>query len=693
MVVEKNKITTARRLTVFVLGALGTVYFGLVAQLFLFGIDEWETLGVTVKLRPWWKPLWIGTAFWLLMLTAARQSPRPFKLVKRRFDAAGQACGFPLSRPGADWAVPGGFIGAALAFFFSEHFYYLLPAAAFRIGSVILGLLVSALLHFGFFHLFERGIPRLFPGVSGFRVTTTRIGFYITAWAALLTWPLKSWEAMGTEPFFSNLIPAVITGLFLSWVFMAGWDLKGGLGLARRAAVPAVILAALALGLFTWRTDRRKLSPDEPLRDRVILITIDTTRSDFLSCYGYPRKTSPNLDALAASGARFTMAFCPRGETDPSHASVLTGTYPRTHGLLTNFMRVTGSVASMAEVFRDNGYATLSITSRSHLHPGLMNIPGFTDISAPSLSAQSTSAFDAYRRFHNKLLEYRDKNIFVWLHFFDPHASYKPHPGYSDQFIEEDRGAYVGRGKKTLKPGERIPASEIKYARDLYAGEVFYMDYWIGQCVELARDLSPRPTREPFILVIADHGESLGDYQDHPARYGFGHGGVLYNASAHVPLIVSWPDRIPVGAVIREPVESVDVAPTMLDYCLDHKGFPNQGMSLRPVIQAGAPSDNLAISQRPANFNAKSPYYNFNQWAVIRDNYKLIIGDNGDTELYDLERDWEEKVDISKQNAALIEEFSADLQDWLSVTPEAEVKETRRTKAEINVLKALGYIQ
>ena len=121
----------ARRLAVLVTGLLGVLYFGLIVQLFFTGIDEWEMLGVTVKLRPWYKPLWIGVCFWLLMLAAAKAPPRPFAFAGKWLTRAVEGSVISLSPPGRGWAVGGAFIGSVLAFFFSAHFYYLAPSAAF----------------------------------------------------------------------------------------------------------------------------------------------------------------------------------------------------------------------------------------------------------------------------------------------------------------------------------------------------------------------------------------------------------------------------------------------------------------------------------------------------------------------------------------------------------------------------------
>ncbi len=681
----------ANKAAVIALGLAGAFYMASLVQLFITGIDDWEWFGVTIKLRPWWKPAWIGIGLWLLMLAVAQGEPRLFSWVRNVARLVIRKAGLVSKRAGFGWAVWGGFLGAALAYLFSFHFYYLFPALFFRIIIVILSLAISSVLHFLFYHLVEIVLPLLRRETPAWRLTSTRLAIYLVIWGLLATLPLSEWEALGTDPFARLIVGGLASAGFLTWLVFSSWSVKGVVGWARRAAIPIAAVAAVFASIVSWRSGEAQKNPESPPRDRILLITIDTTRSDFLSCYGYPRKTSPNLDALAASGVRFTRAFCQKGETDPSHASILTGTYPRTHGVLTNYMPVVGNVECLATVFQEHGYETISITSRSHLHPWIMNLPGFSDISAPSLAAQYTSAYNAYRRLANKLIEHRDKDLFIWLHFFDPHASYKYHPGYSEDFVRENKGSYVGEGR--VEPGELIPEEEIEYARDLYAGELFYMDYWIGRSIELVRTVEPVPAREPFILVISDHGEVLGDYQDREARYAFGHGGVLYNASSHIPFMISWPGHIPSGIVVTEVVETVDVAATMLDYVLGYDKFPSQGMSLKRVIQEGAPSDNLGISYRGIKEEDKNPYFRHLQHAVMKDDYKLIFSDTQSPELYDLGRDWAEERNIASENQEIVERMSRDLKDWIEWTPKTEPEKRDLSKGELSVLRALGYIK
>src|SRR5262249_30946188 len=122
-------------------------------------------------------------------------------------------------------------------------------------------------------------------------------------------------------------------------------------------------LAALAIGLFGWRTFSRSRRPN------VLLITLDTTRADRLGCYGNSTALTPALDALAAEGVLFERAYTPAPLTLPSHASMMTGLYPREHGLITNGRgRLDETIPTLAEALRNAGYDTAGFVGSFVLH-------------------------------------------------------------------------------------------------------------------------------------------------------------------------------------------------------------------------------------------------------------------------------------------------------------------------------------
>jgi len=669
---ETSHLTTkrnSRRIAAWVLFAAGVVGWGWGIACF-FEPLIWERGLNTIA---------VGILLWLLALGAAEDYPRIFVWAGRAVERLGGILSVDLYTPERRFAALGLLTFAVPAGMLVQQYLYLFKFLGAQIALVAAvaaaGGLISLLVCRGLTGLAARFFPQ-----SEWRRTAGIWGAYGLAWAAALHFLFPDWQALGTDPIVRQFLISLAAALVLVWLFFG--RLKGPAGRVHRpAAVAAVVLALASAGLDYSSA----VSHDAPPRLRVLLLTLDTTRADYLSIYGYPRETSPNLDALARSGARFARCFSPAGLTDPSHASIMTGTYPRTHGLNNNHQSIVGNVPSMPEVFYDRGFTTGAVVAREHVLPVNLNVPGFADQSGVTSWLTKTDAHETYRRAANYILKNRDRDLFVWVHFFDPHGPYEPHPGISDQFIDKNRGKRGGR--RVLKPGQTYSEKEIKYRRDLYAGEIFYMDYYLGKLFDLVENLEPKAEFPALILVTADHGEFMGEYLDHPAKIGFGHGPV-FNPGVHIPLIIKYPGFIPAGKVVNEVAESVDIAPTLLDYALGYASYPGQGFSLRPLIEGTATGDRFAfIRGEGGAYSRWSPLY-----AVIKNNYKLMISVDADGELFDLDSDWEEKKDLRAERPQVADELTVDYRLWENRTPQTVVKERELTPAEKKTLRALGYI-
>ncbi len=668
---------------------VGAIFFAAVGVFLVFGHQEWELGGIEITIDHWLKPWWFGTFFWLLSILSARSTPGPVRLAQSIWRRAGLRTGLG-EVAGKGWLFLGAVLGIASGAVFSMHYYYIFRLFVLQALVAVLAGVAGGALHFGFYRLTELVFTKRGQDDDGWRPTALRLSLYLLFWSALITQPFFELQSLGTEPLGRQLVFAVLVGIVGSWLALARLKGPGALAKARQWGLVAAVAIFAAAALISWQKEKKRASAPSP-RDRVLLITVDTTRADYLSCYGYPRDTSPNMDRLAGEGARFARAFCTKGVTDPSHASILTGFYPRTHGLQGNHQQITGKVSSMAEVFKRRGYKTIAVTSREHVMPEQLGVEGFDEMSGPNVYMQKTSAREAYRRAANRLYRHRDRNIFMWVHFFDPHDSYKPHPGYSDHLMDK----YDGKrdGDKFLKPGEYYSKEERKYMRDLYAGEIYYMDHWIGKLVELASDLAPRPSRPPFVLIVGDHGEAMGEYMDTPYHFGFGHGAVLYNGGVHVPLIIHWPGRVPPDTVVKDVVDGVDVAPTIVDYVFDMKDYKCQGQSLRPVVTDKESTDKTAVVQNTSRKTPYAPHVPLPEYAFIKGDHKLLANEKGASKLFDLASDWKETEDLADTNPSRVKALEKDLRKWEERTPFAEPDKRELSPREKQALRDLGYIQ
>ena len=295
-----------------------------------------------------------------------------------------------------------------------------------------------------------------------------------------------------------------------------------------------------------------------------MLISIDTCRADRLSCYGYKRPTTPNIDALARDGAMFKMALTPVPLTTPSHSSMFTGTYPPTHGVhLNDYDHLADSNVTLAKILREAGYQTAAfvgafpLDSRFGLNQGFETYDGRFSQGSEKVSFSRRAGEEVNRPALAWLEGHAKKPFFLFLHYFDAHHPYKPHPPYTSA-----------------------------YADDPYAGEIAYVDNCIGRVLDRLRALGVYDNT--LVIITGDHGEGLGEHGEHTHSY------FIYQSTLHVPLVIRAPG-CGKGLRVDENVSLVDIVPTVLDLLGLKIPARVQGVSLRPALEGGPAPDR----QRP----------------------------------------------------------------------------------------------
>ncbi len=273
----------------------------------------------------------------------------------------------------------------------------------------------------------------------------------------------------------------------------------------------------------------------------VVLLTIDTLRPDHLSLYGYPRKTSPSIDALAAKGVTFDLAFTYWPKTRGSFAAMFTSLYASQHGLTVRDRDLPEFNHTLAETLKDAGYRTAAAIDNGNLDASLGYSQGFDEYEQTWLDASSTELERTERitRFGEEFLARppeRDdgRPFFLWLHYVNPHAPYDPPAEMLGRFRGDGivpRGAELdkvigfegGVNRKLAVEGERYWGDYV----DRYDAEILTADREIGRIVA---DLEKSPYAGRTIVVLAaDHGESLGEHE-----YFFDHGNdSLQSLSSH----------------------------------------------------------------------------------------------------------------------------------------------------------------
>jgi arylsulfatase len=342
--------------------------------------------------------------------------------------------------------------------------------------------------------------------------------------------------------------------------------------------------------------------------DHVVLLSVDALRADHLSCYGYHRATTPNIDALAADAIRFTRAYSQSSHTREAIPALLTGEYPD--------VAVDGNYRLVADTIADSlsnaGFATAAFHSNPYASRAFGFDRGFDEfdddlyLGRHRLVALAQRAFDKLRNRHyarapeinDRSLAWLDSldteaSVFLWNHYMDPHGPYEPPSEYRARYHNasipdsEAQSLY----HRAIERPDSITAEDRRLLIDLYDAEIRYADRYIGAFIEALRD---RAIYDDCLLVVtADHGDAFGEhgYYEHP-RY-------LHDELTHVPLLVRPPGGA-AGEEVTTPVSTLSVAAT-IEAAIGHGTASPQ-----PSLLGAAPTEGAVFMQARGEGEKKS---------------------------------------------------------------------------------------
>ncbi len=432
----------------------------------------------------------------------------------------------------------------------------------------------------------------------------------------------------------------------------------------------------------------------------LVLVVIDTWRWDALSENNAgPANLTPNLDALANAGTRFSRAFASSPWTLPSVASLLTGYYPLTHGAFGNYTKVSpirGEIPTLAEILNENGYQTLGVTTAPFLDPDFGFGRGFDSYvflrDKPGRTIRARRAIDTA----TKLLSQASPGpVFLYLHLFDPHLPYDPPPPWRKRWTNSYDGPLQDSTKplnplKEIRAGSFNPTDEeFAYLLGMYYGEVAYTDHELGRFFK--RIEKKRPGRQRMIVVTADHGEEFGEHG------GWEHGHSMYSELTKVPLIILPPTGWSIKPqVVDSQVRLIDIAPTLLQAGSVEIPATFPGASLLGLMTGDPDSvDRIALSEK-VHFGRQTTAYR-------KQNFTLVsYSDDNSFELYDLSVDPGEKLDLTKAGPEYqekVNEMYQQLESLLLRLSEDSAKWSQSDREAIELdqeleqeLRALGYL-
>lgn len=310
----------------------------------------------------------------------------------------------------------------------------------------------------------------------------------------------------------------------------------------------------------------------------VLVIVVDTLRADHLPAYGYEGGRTPNLDRFAQDAVRYEQAFANASWTRPSFASILTGRYASSHGVMGKPDSLPDDAVTLPEALREGGYETAAFVTNFNVGPYFNFQQGFdeyaflepefvlgADDSAAKLLLVQTmrqviegvraargavepgTAYQDAETVNRHLVSWlergrRQRPFFLFVGYMDPHDPYFPHP-------------YDGTGYARAAH-QRPDPSEAPRLRELYDGEITYWDEHFGRLMD---ELRRRGLYDDMMIVVtSDHGEEFAEHG------GFWHGTTLYDEQLHVPLFVKYPRGERGGTSEARWVQSVDIMPSVL---------------------------------------------------------------------------------------------------------------------------------
>ena len=444
-------------------------------------------------------------------------------------------------------------------------------------------------------------------------------------------------------------------------------------------------------------------SGDSRPRPNILLITLDTTRWDYVSAYGQREKVTPAVDKLAEEGVVYRNAISTSSWTLPSHASMFTGLLPTFHGAhyvktdaeidgeIFKANRLAPDLPTLAEELKKAGYRTGAVIGGPLLHSRFGVDRGFDYYNDQDLRSHKgvefyRSASDTTRLATDWLKSHvhmsEGEPFFLFLNYFDAHNPYIPPEPWGDPDVPEELVAiHDGHYEGVFKGDRELTEEESRVLTSQYSGEISFMDKQIERLFFELKFLGVYETT--MIVVTSDHGESFGEHRL------LGHGRALYEELIRVPLIIKYPLDDSKTGIIERRVSTVSLMPTLLEYI---------GHEVPDTVASGTldEEDQILVAESTRDIAwivAFGKRFDKDSKALYDGNYKLIWNSTGEHELYDIVADPSEEKnlfgtipDVEKRFQAQLEPLIEESQRASSFDPPEIDNEQREN------LRKLGYL-
>jgi len=432
---------------------------------------------------------------------------------------------------------------------------------------------------------------------------------------------------------------------------------------------------------------------EAPPPQHVLLVVVDTLRADHLSCMGYPRPTSPRIDALAARGTLFENAVSQASFTSPSMVSLMTGRY-----IAKERLDIPAELPTLAESFEQAGFATAGFRSNPILKPEYGFERGFSRY-------LTIDEYGSDADIAAWLASLQGKRSFTYIHITEPHDPYLPPEGRRawrerKDLLPGDRAEYLPRVAAEL--GLADPQRGIERIKEEIGGyddDVRCADERVGHFLDLFERAGLMSTG--LVVLAADHGEGLwekvalmngqrgaalrrGETPDLLNTLMPTHGNQVHRELVHVPLILAGAS-VPSGKRVQAPVENVDLFPTLLELCDLPTPGGLQGESLLRQLDGSQVRKECAFSFTRFNTTVLSP----EGWSLILPTAEGECGEQLALELFDLRTDPHQRRNVAAAHPDVVERLRKLAQQRLEIGIHGTMKVD---DAGLAALSGLGYV-
>ena len=468
----------------------------------------------------------------------------------------------------------------------------------------------------------------------------------------------------------------------------------------------------------------------EGQRPNIVCVVLDSVRAANCSVYGYSRATTPHLESLAQGGVLFEQATSVGSWTLPVHTSLFTGLYPVRHGVTVSAAGLATDVPTLAEQLAAAGYRTACFSNNAYIssasgltrgfehvdeiwrvtHPRGVSLPRLSErikrlesrgpvlrplVGLLRRAKRARTILRAWRSRKDSGAEYTnarirewlrdsadDRPFFIFVNYMEAHEPYLPPYPFNGRFIPGRFSPWrvvrsTGRRDEILTQSGQRREEDLQILEGLYDGTIRYADERVAELTDLVTSVGgPDAT---FLAVTSDHGDAFGEHGH------LGHRLTLYEELLRVPMVIRYPPAFAPGMRVERPVSIADLHPTILDVAGVGAGSDGDFTSLlheaeaRPIIAENTGPKSIA--------GLVTRSFRSGKW-------KFLWRSDGRHELYDLDADPVERINLATSEPGTAYQLEAQLDTWMTDMAQRSVASDAADYDDetLDRLRGLGYV-